>query len=132
MPLLPITALYGSLLGFLLLHLAYIVIVCRQAHKSGLGHTNNELLIVGRNHANATEYIPITLILFALAELNGAANSLLHVIGGVFVAARLFHAWGFKISKGKAHMGRYWGTFITFLCIILLAFINLYLSWPYL
>ena len=132
MPLLPITALYGSLLGFLLLHLAYTVIMCRQTHKSGLGHTNNELLIVGRNHANAAEYIPITLILFALAELNGAVNSLLHVIGCVLIAARLLHAWGFKISKGKTHMGRYWGTLMTFLCIILLAFINLYLSWPYL
>lgn len=132
MPLLPITALYGALLGFLLLHLAYLVVVSRQKHKSGLGHKNDDILIAGRNHANAAEYIPIMLILLALAELNGAANGLLHIIGALFVAARYVHAWGFRSSQGKTHTGRYWGTVITFFCIAALGLMNLFLCWPYL
>jgi uncharacterized membrane protein YecN with MAPEG domain len=132
MPLLPITALYGALLGFLLLYLAFQVVKNRQLHKSGLGHKNDDLLIAGRNHANATEYIPIALILLGLAELNGAPNDVLHIIGALFVFARVIHAWGFKVSNGTVHKGRYWGTVITFLCLAALALLNLYLCWPYL
>ena len=131
MPLLPITATYGALLGFLLLYLAYGVIQQRQHHKSGLGHAHPDILISGRIHANATEYIPITLILLGLAELNGAPNMLLHGIGFTFIMARLMHAWGFKKSKGASHFGRYWGMVITFMCILVLALTNLTLSWAY-
>jgi len=132
MPFLPITALYASLLGFLMLYLAFEVVKYRQRHKSGLGHTNNDLLVAGRNHANAAEYIPITLILLGLAELNGAPNSVMHVIGGLFLFARVIHAWGFMASKGMIHKGRYWGTVITFLCLCALGLLNLYLCLPYL
>jgi len=132
MPLLPITALYAALLALILLHLAFQVVKVRQRHKAGLGHKNDELLVAGRNHANAAEYIPITLILFALAELNGASNLILHIIGCVFLSARIIHAWGFTTSKGLTHPGRYWGTVGTFVCLIVLALLNLYLSWPYL
>lgn len=132
MPLLPITALYGALLGFLMLYLAFDVVKYRQRHKSGLGHKHDDLLVTGRNHANATEYIPIILILIGLAELNGASNAILHIFGALFLFARVIHAWGFKVSKGMTHTGRYWGTVITFLCLIALGLLNLYLCWPYL
>lgn len=132
MPLLPITALYSALLAFVLLHLAYQVVKVRQRHKAGLGHKNDELLVAGRSHANATEYIPITLILLALAELNGAPNFLLHVIGSAFFVSRILHAWGFVTSKGLTHAGRYWGTLGTFVCLMILSLLNLYLCWPYL
>ncbi|MFT5592521.1 MAG: putative membrane protein YecN with MAPEG domain [Oceanicoccus sp.] len=132
MPLLPITALYGALLGFLLLHLAYLVVMTRQKYKSALGHKNDDILIAARNHANAAEYIPIMLILLALAELNGAANGILHIIGALFVAARYIYAWGFRASEEKTHPGRYWGIVITFFCIATLGLLNLYLCWPYL
>ena len=131
MPLLPVTALYASVLGLFMLHLAYQVTKYRQLHRAGLGHSNHDVLIAGRNHANATEYIPITLILLALGELNGAANGVLHLIGVTFVFARILHAWGFKVSKGGAHPARYWGIVLSFLCMITLALLNLYLSWPY-
>ena len=132
MPLLPITAFYGALLGFLMLYLAFDVVKSRQRHKSGLGHQHNDILVAGRIHANAAEYIPIVLILIALAELNGAPSGLLHIFGAAFLFARVIHAWGFKVSQGATHIGRYWGTVITFLSLILLGLFNLYLCWPYL
>lgn len=132
MPLLPITALYGALTGFLLLYLAYGVVQHRQRHKAGLGHSQPDILISGRIHANAAEYIPITLILLSLAELNGAPNMLLHGIGVWFLISRMLHAWGFKKSKGGSHFARYWGVVITFMCIILLGLTNIVLSWRYL
>lgn len=132
MPLLPVTALYATILAFIMLKLAYQVIQVRQRHKSGLGYKQEDLLIAGRIHGNASEYIPITLILFALAELNGASNIILHGIGIIFIIARIAHARGFLISKGLTHPGRYWGVVATFLTMIILGLINLYLSWPYL
>lgn len=134
MPFLPITALYASLLAFLLLYLAFMVVDKRRRLKMGLGHQHADpyLLLTGRNHANAAEYIPIYLILLAVAELNGASHWVLHVSGAVFFIARLAHAWGFYQGKGLVHTGRYWGTVFTWLSIIAMGGVNIALSWRYL
>lgn len=131
MPFLPITAFYASICALLLLYLAYGVVRFRQSQKKGLGHDTKELLIAGRNHANAAEYMPIALLLLALAEINGAATNLLHMLGLVFVAARFAHAYGFKKGLGKVHMARFHGTLFTWISIFALALVNLWLSWPY-
>lgn len=110
MPFLPISAFYTSLLALLMLVLAYQVVKQRLRHKSGLGHQNDDLMVAGRAHANAAEYIPITLLLMVIAELNGANPTVLHISGVAFLVSRIIHAWGFKTSGGKTHFGRYWGT----------------------
>ncbi len=132
MPFLPITALYAALLALVMLYLAFEVVRQRQIHKQGLGHSKDSLLVAGRNHANASEYIPITLILLALLELNGASPVLLHVSGFAFLLARLAHAWGFKAAQGLVHPGRYWGTVVTWLVILELSLCNLFFIWRYL
>ena len=132
MPFLPITALYAALLAIVMLYLAFEVVKQRLAHKQGLGYSEGSLLLAGRNHANATEYIPITLILLALLELNGAGPILLHVSGFAFLIARMAHAWGFKAGKGAVHPGRYWGTVVTWLVIFALSLCNLFFIWRYL
>lgn len=132
MPFLPISAFYTSLLAILMLVLAYQVVKQRMRHKSGLGHTHDDLLVAGRNHANAAEYIPITLLLLIIAELNGANPTVLHVSGVAFLLSRLAHAWGFQSSKGKTHGGRYWGTLVNWVVILWLCSVNLLLSWRYL
>ncbi len=132
MPFLPISAFYTALLAILMLILAYQVVRQRVRHKAGLGHQqHDDLMIAGRIHANATEYIPITLLLLAIAELNGAHSNVLHIAGVALLIGRLAHAWGFSASKGKAHGGRYWGTVVTWLVILWLCAINLLLSWRY-
>jgi len=131
MPFLPITALYASICALILLYLAYDVVRFRQSQKKGLGHDTKELLVAGRNHANAAEYMPITLLLLALAEVNGAATLILHALGLSFVIARFGHAYGFKKGLGKVHMGRFYGTLFTWISIFALVLLNLWLSWPF-
>jgi len=132
MPFLPISGFYAALLAMLMLILAYQVVKQRVRHKAGLGHQqHDDLLVAGRAHANATEYIPIMLILLAAAELNGANPTLLHTAGVAMLLSRLVHAWGFSAAKGKTHRGRYWGTLVTWLTILWLCSINLLLSWRY-
>lgn len=132
MPMLPITAFYGVLLSLLLLVLARAVVKARIKHTQGLGHSHKDVLLAGRNHANATEYIPILLFLLAFAELNGASYGVLHVFGSMIIIGRLLHAWGFVKSQGKQHIGRFWGTALTWLSMITGSIINLLLIWPYL
>ncbi len=132
MPFLPITALYASLLGLLLIYLALQVVKQRLKHKSGLGHEHHSLLVTGRVHANASEYIPIALILLTLLELNGANSLILHISGGAFLLSRIAHAFGFKASNGMSHPGRYWGTLGTWISIVAMSLINILYVWRYL
>lgn len=132
MPFVPVTAFYASLLAFILLYLAYQVVRQRLKNKVGLGHEKNkDLLIAGRNHANASEYIPISIILLGLAELNGVPAALLHACGLLLLGSRSLHAWGFKLSRGWTHPGRYWGTVGTWIVMFTLSLINLFYIWPF-
>jgi uncharacterized membrane protein YecN with MAPEG domain len=132
MPMLPITSFYSAILAILILKLAFNVIKVRKAHSQGLGYEQKALLLAGRVHANAMEYVPIALILLALSELNGVPSLFIHIIGATLVFARVIHAKGFAIANGEAHPGRYWGTVLTWLVIISLAALNLAYSWRYL
>jgi len=132
MPMLPITAFYAVVLALLLLFLASAVVKARRRHKAGLGHDHKAVLLAGRVHGNATEYVPILLILMALAELNGANYIMLHGLGGLIVIARLLHAWGLKEGRGAYHVGRFWGTALTWLAIIAACIFNLMFIWPFL
>lgn len=131
MPLLPITAFYAAISAFFLLFLAYEVVKLRQSQKQGLGHNTKELMVAGRNHGNAVEYIPYTMFLLGLAELNGAAPIVLHTLGLIFVLARFAHAFGFKKGQGLVHMGRFYGTLFTWISMLALGLVNLWLVWPY-
>ncbi len=123
---LPISSLYVSLLAFVILSLAYAVVKQRMVSKIGLGDQGNELLSVAmRAHANAVEYIPIIALLFVLAELNGVAGWVLHIVGVITVVARVAHGYGFIKSAGKTHPGRYHGTLATWLVIVALGLTNI-------
>lgn len=132
MPMLPITSFYSAFLAILILKLAFNVIRVRQTEKQGLGYGQKNLLLAGRIHANAMEYIPISLILLALTELNGVPSLFIHIAGTTLLFARIIHAKGFSLAKGGAHPGRYWGTVLTWLVIIVLSVFNLLYSWRYL
>jgi uncharacterized membrane protein YecN with MAPEG domain len=47
-----------------------------------------------RVHANFAEYVPMALILMALAESLKAPSMFLHPLGLVLVGARVIHAYG--------------------------------------
>lgn len=132
MPMLPITSFYAAILALFALKLAFNVIKMRQFHKEGLGYGQKDLLLAGRIHANAMEYIPIGLILLGLAEINGIPHLFIHIAGASLLIARVMHAKGFKAGRGRTHPGRYWGTVTTWLVLVFLSLLNLLYSWPYL
>ena len=54
------------------------------------------LSLAMRRHANFVEYVPLTLILIAMLEVQGVAGYWIHVFGAALVAARISHAFGLK------------------------------------
>ncbi len=121
----PISAVYASLVGLLLLYLAFRVVKARRSQQIGLGSGGDKTVEHAmRVHANATEYAPISLIMIALLEINGGAPWLIHALGGGLLFARLFHLQGFGSSTGTS-MGRVVGTAGTWFVMIVAAVANL-------
>jgi hypothetical protein len=90
----PVTAFYASLLGFLFLLLSARVITQRREARVEIGHGESaELLRRSRVHANFAEYVPMALVLLALAESLKTPTIVLHVLGLALVAGRLIHAY---------------------------------------
>lgn len=121
-----VTAFYAALCALLIIALAFRVVRFRRSQKVGLGSGGKhaaEILI--RTHANAVEYVPLALLLLLLSELNGLAATWLHVLGSTLVIARLLHAIGLTAGKGGYHPGRFWGTALTWIVILVLALVLL-------
>jgi len=117
----PVTALYAGLLVLLLLALAGRVSLLRSKLNIGLGHGNDPALARAiRVHGNAVEWIVPMLVLFVVAEIDGANRTFLHLCGVVFLVSRIAHAAG--LSRGsKASSSRFWGTAGSWLVIVALA-----------
>ena len=116
-----ITALYAGLCGLLIIYLAFNVTGFRKRRVSE-GHADfGAMQVAIRAHGNATEYIPIALILLLLAEQGGTTSFWLHLLGAAFVASRYAHAYGYITSQGGASRGRFFGTATCFLVITILA-----------
>lgn len=125
-PFLPVTALYASLAAVLIVFLAYRVAMFRKSRRIGMGDgEDKEIGVAIRAHANAVEYAPISLILLALAELNGLSGVTVHALGALMVASRVAHAWGFTQARGGPHPGRLWGIVGSWLAIVVLAAVNI-------
>ena len=121
-----ITAVYASLVGLLLIFLSSRVVRWRRELSVGLGDGGEEsLLRAQRAQANLHEYVPIALLLLAVAESQGLTGWLLHSSGVILVLARLLHAWGLSKSSGRS-FGRFWGTLLTWAVILALSLANIY------
>jgi len=78
----PLTALYAGVLGLFLLALGARVSLLRSKLRVGMGHGNDvHLARAIRVHGNAVEWIVPMLLLFLVAELDGA------VVGYAFFSA---------------------------------------------
>ena len=120
----PITALYAGLLALLLVLLALRVVRLRWKFRVGLGDGGEKAMIRAiRIHGNATEHVPIALLLLLVAELNHAGPTFLHACGAVLVAARVLHALGLGKSAG-ASWQRAAGTIGTVGVIVVLAAVD--------
>ncbi|ENZ82223.1 MULTISPECIES: MAPEG family protein [Caulobacter] len=86
---------YAGALGLLFLVLSVRVIFARRRLGVGFGAVqDSDLERRVRVHANFAEYVPLTLLLIALAEFRGAPPVVIHVLGGLLLAGRLCHAVG--------------------------------------
>ena len=122
---LPVTSITAAPLILLYVALAFRVALLRRQNKVGLGDGENRLLAkaIGA-HANASENIPIALLLLAIAELQAVNTVFLSVLAVVFVFARLIHAWGLSHHAGTS-FGRMYGILLTWGILTLLAGANL-------
>ena len=125
---LPLSMLYLSLLSSLAIFLTFSVVKIRMKTSIGLSHGDNEDLTRQiRVQANLLENLLPFSLLFILLELNGFYPMFLHSVGLAFLLARLSHAYGFSMTSG-ASKGRYYGTVVTWVSIIALIAVNLYLA----
>jgi uncharacterized protein len=103
MPFPAVTALYAALCALLLLALTVQVILHRRRTKVGLGDGGDRgLLKAIRAHGNASETIPIQLLLLLLLELAGLAAAVVHGLGATILVSRLLHAIGLSRSSGPS------------------------------
>ena len=78
-----------------------------------------------RAHANAVEYLPIALLLLLILELDQTRAWLLNLFGIVLIVGRILHAIGLSSTAGTS-FGRFAGTALTMLVIILMALLLLW------
>ncbi|MCR9546021.1 MAPEG family protein [Vibrio antiquarius] len=123
-----ITALYASILAILIIWLAVQVIKQRRLNQVAYADGGVEALQIARSaQSNATEYIPITLILMALLEFNSAYPTWIHLTGIIFVIGRIIHARGILKEDLKRRVR---GMQVTFLVILSLVVLNM-IYFPY-
>lgn len=118
-----ISSIYAALLALSIVGLSLNVIKLRRGKRVLLGDGDDEELQYAiRAQGNATEYIPISLILLILLELSGAHPVLIHLSGLAILAGRIVHARGL-LQRNLPN--RILGMKITFWTIIMMSFLAL-------
>ncbi len=118
-----ISAIYAGILALLIVWLSLQVIRLRRAKKVILGDGGEtDLQHAIRAQGNATEYIPISLILLILLELSGAHVVLVHLGGMALIIGRVLHARGLLTQSLRY---RVLGMQFTFITIVSLASANI-------
>lgn len=118
MPLVPITAFHAGVLALLYFALAFMVIRGRRQMHISIGTGGDPRFERAvRAHGNFSEYVPFTLLLMGLAELNGVAALYLHLLGSTLLAGRLLHGWCFVFSARNLPV-RVAGMVLTFSALI--------------
>ncbi|MBM3554938.1 MAG: hypothetical protein FJX47_05235 [Alphaproteobacteria bacterium] len=109
---------YVAINAILMLVLAMNVVRFRVRDKVGIGAgESRDLERAIRVHGNATEYVPIALVLMVVLELLGGGAMLLHGLGVALTVGRLAHAYGLQRTH-KTSPGRFIGTNLTWIVIL--------------
>lgn len=146
---LPVTALYAGILSILFAYLALRVGLTRASngvmHGDGgkqdmvrKARVRGDLSLEGsplipdtgdrvlQAQGNLAEYLPVFLILFSLLELNkGLSSYTLHLVGLLFVAARVAHAAQLSLPDSVPGICRQFGFLATAGLLGFLGFLNL-------
>ncbi len=95
-------SLYGALFTLMFIALSVNVIRGRRKHIIALGDDgNNDMQRRMRAQGNFAEYIPMFLIMLALAEYNGLPAYGVHALGVLSLLGRISHSYG--ILKTEQH-----------------------------
>lgn len=117
---LTVTSLYAVLLTVGMLILFVMVSKIRASAGVSIGDGGNvQLLERIRRHGNFMEWVPITLILMTLAEVQGVSSSWLHAAGILTVVGRIIHPFGLR-ANAPAHPLRIIGNSGDFLAMFIL------------
>lgn len=114
-----IFVLYAAANASLLLILSVLTIIARNVTGTTLGDGGKPRMQQSvRAHGNASEYIPIGLILlFALVQVE-APTWVLHAQGGLLTLGRVFHALGLYAGPGRT-IGRFLGMVLTLTSLLI-------------
>ena len=116
------SSIYASILALWIVWLSIRVVKLRRKKKVALGDGgDSELLAAIRTQGNATEYLPIALILLILLELNEGYYILIHLAGLALLAGRLLHQ---RALEKNNISNRVLGMRLTLFTIIGLALLN--------
>jgi uncharacterized membrane protein YecN with MAPEG domain len=123
--LLKVTPLYAGLLALLFVALSIRVIAVRRSAGVALGDGDrSDVRRRMRVHGNFAEYVPLALLLLALAEINLQPALLLHGLGLALLAGRCIHAVGVS-GEPERFVLRVTGMALTFGTILVAAALNL-------
>ncbi len=90
-----ITPYYAAILALLFIILAIRTIKTRREHKVAIGDGGEKsILRASRVHANFSEYVPFTILLIAMLEMQSYSDWMIHGLCVALVAARIAHAYG--------------------------------------
>ncbi len=120
-----VTPFYAGLATLFFVFLSFRVIGMRRAAHVALGDGGDRLLMRRlRAHGNFAEYVPLAIVLMALAELQDTSIWVLHFIGVALIAGRLVHAYGVSQEPERIKL-RVAGMVMTFTALISGALANL-------
>ncbi len=123
-----ITPFYAAFLGLGFVTLSVLTLRLRRRFKIPLGDDGNkQLLRAIRVHSNFAEYVPFSVILIFMAELQNAPSVLIHILCSCLLIGRLSHAWG--VSQNIENFKfRVFGMAMTFTTLVT---VSIYLIFSY-
>ena len=114
-----IFAFYAAANALLLVILSVLTVRSRLSTGTSLGDGGKpELVQATRAFGNASEYIPIGLILLYAMVAVGVPTWLLHIQGATLTLGRVLHALGLHAVAGRS-TGRFFGILLTWIALLI-------------
>ena len=114
---LSIVPVYAAVLGILFLALTIAVIRNRYRLKVSLGGGDERMNRIIRGHGNFAEYVPMSLLLLAFAEIGGTEALVIHLGGLALLCGRLLHGYALALTPRNLPARRY-GMILTLASIV--------------
>jgi uncharacterized protein len=109
-----LSAVYIALIVLMSVVLAFLVIGQRRSKLIGMGDGGDKTAArMIRVHGNFCENAPFAMALLIILPMMGISGMIIHLVGGLFLAGRVAHAFGLSKTGGTS-LGRVSGMLLTF------------------